>query len=293
MRMKMGVGRSPATVLLAAGVVVVQLWAADASADEVCRFSGTTDYDGQVAVTTDVAASDGVTMVDVAVTFDSTTVFWLHVHYLIEEVSTWRAGELERVAVNSRYLLGGHIIRQQWDDFQRGSDGLEAHRVQAKTLADFRRRHPGFVQHWDPATFGQPWLHDYPFASPERRADLDLKGSPLPSELRSPLAMAFYWIRWLPRGGQDVTVFLPGFKTERLVDLRIAAASSTGGTLLRAPLHYSVLSERPVSTATARTSPDRHLLQLAFELYGSRGSARGLINQEGCEGASVAPANRR
>ena len=112
MRMKMGVGRSPATVLLAAGVVVVQLWAADASADEVCRFSGTTDYDGQVAVTTDVAASDGVTRVDVAVTFDSTTVFWLHVHYLIEEVSTWRAGELERVAVNSRYLLGDHIVRQ-------------------------------------------------------------------------------------------------------------------------------------------------------------------------------------
>jgi hypothetical protein len=293
MQMTMGIGKSPATVLLAACIAVVQLCAVDASADEVCRFAGTTDYDGHVAVTTDVAATDGVTRVGVAVTFDSTTVFWLHVHYLIEEVSTWRAGELERVAVNSRYLLGGHIVRQQWDDFQRGADGLQAHRVQAKTLADIRRRHPGFVQHWDPATFGQPWLHDYQSASPERRADLDLKGSPLPSGLRSPLAMAFYWVRWLPRGGQDVTVFLPGFKTERLVDLQIAAASSTGGTLLRAPLRYSALSDTPVSTATARTSPDRHLLQLAFELHGSRGSARGLINQEGCEGASVAPADRR
>ena len=97
--------------------------------------------------------------------------------------------------MNSRYLIGNHIVRQQWDYFQRGADGLQAYRVQAKTLADFRRRHPGFIQHWDPATFGQPWLDDYPAVSPERRIDLDLKGAPLPSALRPPLAMAFYWVR--------------------------------------------------------------------------------------------------
>jgi hypothetical protein len=43
-----------------------------------------------------------------------------------------------------------------------------------------------------------------------------------------------------------------------------------------APLRYSAFSERPVSIATARTSPDGHLLQLAFEVHGLRGSGRGL-----------------
>jgi hypothetical protein len=161
--------------------------------------------------------------------------------------------------------------------------------VQAKTLADFRRSHPGFVRHWDPATFGSPWLQDYQSASPERRADLDLKALPLPSGLRSPLAMAFYWIRWLPLGGRDVPIFLPGFKVDQLVDVPIAAASSTGGLLWRAPLHYSALSKTPASTATAWTSSDRHLLQLAFEVHEPGGSAYGLIHQKGCEGAPIKP----
>jgi hypothetical protein len=186
-----------------ASSIAVWLCRAEAFAAEVCHFTGTTDYAGHVTVTTDAAATAGVTRIDVAAAFESTTMFWLGVRYLIEEVSTWRAGHLESVAVNSRYLLGNYIVRQQWDKFERSADGFQAHRVQAKTLADFRLRHPNFVQHWDPATFRQPWLDDYQSASPERRADLDLRGSPLPSGLRSPLAMAFYWIRWLPRGDQS------------------------------------------------------------------------------------------
>jgi hypothetical protein len=176
-----------------------------------------------------------VTKVDVAATF-STTMFWLHMEYLVEELSIWRAGELESVAVNSRYLVGERVIRQQWDEFQRGTDGLQAYRVQAKTLADFRREHPGFVQQWDPATFGQPWLRDYKAASPKRRPDLDL--SPFPSGLRSPLAMAFYWVRWLLHRSLDVPVFLPGLKHDRLVNLSITATTSLGGTVWRAPLQY-------------------------------------------------------
>jgi hypothetical protein len=276
--------------LLLAGVVAAQSCIVDASAGEVCHFAGTTNYAGRVAVATNVAAADGVTRVDVAVTFEATTILWLHIHYLVEEISFWRAGELESVAVNNRYFVGGHIVRQQWDDFHRGPDGLHGYRVQAKTLADFRRRHPGFVQHWDPATFGWPWLHDYQSASPERRPDLDLKGSPLPTGLRSPLAMAFYWVRWLPRVGQNVPVFLPGFKAERLIELPIAGASWTGGMLWRTPLRYPALSKRAPSTATAWTSADGHLLQLAFELHGSHGVARGLIHQEGCDGIPVEPA---
>jgi hypothetical protein len=275
-----------------AGMFIVQTCRPDAFAAEVCRFTGTTDYDGHVAVTAEVAATGSVTSVDVVANFESTTTLWLRLHYMLEEVSTWRGGELENVAVNSRYLIGDHIVRQQWDDFERGHDGMLGHRVQAKNLGDFRHRHPGFVQHWDPATFGQPWLHDYPAASPERRADLDLKDASLPSGLRSPLAMAFYWVRWLPHDGQEVPVFLPGFKADRLVDLPITAAPAPDGTLWKAPLRYPALSKTPASVATAHTSSDGHLLQLSFELHEARGSARGVINQAGCEGAPVAPLDR-
>ncbi|MGC1411291.1 MAG: hypothetical protein WA864_20395 [Acetobacteraceae bacterium] len=283
---------SQAAGFLLAGMIAVQLCSAEAFAAEVCHFTGNTDYDGHVAVTTAVAATGGVTRVDVIANFESTTTFWLRLHYMLEEVSSWRGGELENVAVNSRYLIGNHIVRQQWDDFQRDHDGMLGHRVQAKNLGDFRHKHPGFVQHWDPATFGQPWLRDYPAASPERRADLDLKGSSLPSGLRSPLAMAFYWVRWLPHDGQEVPVFLPGFKADRLVDLPITAARAPDGTLWKTPLRYPALSKTPTSEATAHISSDGHLLQLAFELHEARGSARGVINQVGCEGAPVAPVDQ-
>lgn len=259
-----------------------------ATAAEVCRYVGTTDYGGHVSVSTQVAEMHGTTRIDVTVTFVSSTMFWFGVRYLLEEVSTWRRGQLESVAANSRYLLGEHVVRQQWDDFQRGNDGLQAYRVQAKTFADLRRKHPGFSQHWDPATFGQPWLGDYPAAAPERRVDLDLKSAPLPAGLRSPLAFAFYWVRWL-HGGQDVPVFLPGFKADRLVEVPIESAGSSLGTLWRASLHYPGLRDSPSSNAAALISPDRHLLEISFELYTARGSGRGAITQEGCDGAPVVP----
>ncbi|HEY7579742.1 MAG TPA: hypothetical protein VH855_19305 [Acetobacteraceae bacterium] len=258
-----------------------------ASAAEVCRFAGSTDYAGHVAVTTAVTKAADGTIVDVAAAFDSTSMFLFGVHYLLEEVSIWRGGRLEDVAVNSRYLLGHRIVRQQWDEFRRVADGMQAERVQAKTLADFRRRHPGFVQHWDPATFGQPWLRDYPLAPPERRVDLDLHASPLPPALRSPLAMAFYWVRWLPNIGQDVPVFLPGFKADRLVEVPLAPAPAAEGTVWRAVLHYPSLSERHPSTTTALVSSDGHLLRITFELHTTYGSGRGDIEQQGCDGTPV------
>lgn len=276
-----------------AGVVAASLFTVNASAAEVCRFSGTTDYDGQVAVTTDVTAADGATQVDVVLRFQATTMLWLHMHYLVQELSTWRGGQLQSAAVNIRYLIGEHIVRQQWDVFQRTALGLQGRRVQGKTLEDFRLKHPDFVQYWDPATFGRSWLHDYQFGLPERRADLDLKRSPLPPHLRTPLAMAFYWIRWMPHGGMDVPVFLPGFKAERLVTLAITGTPSAGGMLWRTPLNYASLSKALPSTATAWTSSDRYLMQLAFALHTSQGSASGLIHQEGCEGAPLGPVNEQ
>jgi hypothetical protein len=264
-----------------------------AASAEVCRFSGSTDYAGHVAVTAEVTAAGDSTIVDVAATFDSKAMFLFGVRYLLEELSIWRGEHLEIVAVNSRYLLGDRIVRQTWDEFRRAADGMQGERVQAKTLADFRLRHPGFVQHWDPASFGQPWLRDYPSAPPERRIDLDLHASPLPPALRSPLALAFYWVRWLPRAGQDVPVFLPGFKAERLVEVPVASESTAAGTVYRAVLHYSSLSERQPSTASALVSPDQHLMRIAFELHTAYGSGRGEIDQQGCDGSPVPPRGER
>ena len=105
--------------------------------------------------------------------------------------------------------------------------------------------------------------------------------------------MAFYWIRWLRRGEQTVQVFLPGFKKERLMKLPITFVPSSGGTVWQAPLHHSAFSESPVSVATAHISPDGHLLRLAVEVHGSRGSGRGLITEDGCDGKPVVPTDRR
>nr|WP_294508606.1 hypothetical protein [uncultured Rhodopila sp.] len=218
--------------------------------------------------------------------FEATWMWFFHFRYLVQEISTWRANRMQSLAVNTRYLAGDRIVRQQWDAFERSPDGLQARRVQAKTLADFRRRHPGFVQHWDPATFGSPWLQDYPAASPERRADLDLKALPLPEGLSSPLAMAFYWVRWMPRGAEQVPVFLPGFKADKLVDVPVTADASG---VRRASLHYPGLSRSPASIATAVTAADGRLLQLAFDVHEPGESAHGVVHQEGCQGAPVRP----
>ena len=261
-----------------------------ARAEEICRFAGTTDYDGRVAVLAEAAAVDGAVRVDVRLQFDATPMWFVHTHYLMQEISLWRPDGLALLAVNRRYSSNGRIVRQQWDVFERAADGLAAHRVQGKTLAGLRRAHPGFAQHWDPATFGQSWLQDFPRAGAERRPDLDLGGAPV--TLRPPLALAFYWLRWLPPAGGLVPVFLPGFKAQKRVDLPIGPPTpvGVGQSVRRAPLHHPALSRGEASTALAWVSADRHVLQLALDLHGWGRHARGLIRLEGCTGAPPLPA---
>jgi hypothetical protein len=99
-----------------------------AASAEVCRFSGSTDYAGHVAVTAAVTAVGDSTIVDVAAVFNSKAIFLFGVRYLLEEQSIWRGEHLENVAVNSRYLLGHRIVRQQWDEFRRAADGMQGER---------------------------------------------------------------------------------------------------------------------------------------------------------------------
>ncbi len=216
----------PAIGRCAVCFVAALLATVTARASEVCRFAGTTDYSGRIEATTNVNArvTDGTTTVDVIVHFIATPWPLVHIRYLMQEVSTWKSDQLQSVATNSRYLVDGHIVRQIWDLFDRGTNGLEAYRLQGKTLDDFRRKYPAFVRHWGAANFSQPWIQDYRLAGAERRPDLDLPASSVGPDLRSPLALAFYWSRWIPRIGQAATVFLPGFKKNKHLDLTFGAA---------------------------------------------------------------------
>lgn len=88
--------------LLLTSIAVMILGTGDRADAEACRFAGTTDPSGKVAVTADVIETNGMTHVDVAASFEATTMFWFRIHYLVEEVSTWRSGELETVGVGRR-----------------------------------------------------------------------------------------------------------------------------------------------------------------------------------------------
>jgi hypothetical protein len=252
------------------------------AAAELCRYAGATDYAGHLALTTTATSHNDTTTVDVTADFEATSMIFVHLHYLVEEISLWRGGVMHQVAMNTREAVNGHVVRQLWDRFLRSGQTLQGQRVQGKTLADFVRKHPGFATHWNSADFARPWLDDFAQGAPERRPDLDF--GPAPPGLRSPLALAFYWVRFLPPGGANIPVFMPGFKTDKSLEVQISSATTASGTVLRAPLRYDWFSPTPVSTVAARISPDHHMQILAFDVHGARGAARGAIHQEFCAG---------
>ena len=259
----------------AAGLLALCL--APARAAEVCRYAGVTSYSGRVAVQAEASEAQGVTTVDVLARLDAKYLLFWTVQYLAEEISTWRAGELQSVAVNNRYIVNGRPSRQQWDVFTRGPDGLLASRVQSRSLSEFRRRHLAFAGHWDPARFGQPWLPDYPAAQPERRTDLDLPRAAMPPQTRTPFALAFYWSRWLPEAGGMVPVFMPGWKRDTRLQAEVAPA---GPGRWRMALRYP--GTAAPSSAEAVVSPDHRLLRLSFDVHAAAGSGQGWVDRTEC-----------
>ncbi len=201
---------------------------------ETCRYDGVTSYAGRLAIVAEAVADGGAVRVDVRLQLDAQPLPLLHTHYLMEEISTADANGVERVAVNSRYRVDGHIVRQQWDVFDRTAEGLDAFRIEGKRAGEFGRQHPRFASFWDPGRFGQPWLEAFVRASPERRRDLDLRQ--MSASVRPPLALAFYWLRVLPAAGGVVPVFLPGFKDAKRVDLSIGPSASAAGAPRAAPV---------------------------------------------------------
>lgn len=267
--------------LLAASILVSP--AARAAGAETCQFSGKTSYGGRLGVAAESRIVGERREIDVRLELNATPLPFIHTHYVMEEISSWRRDGIERVAVNDRYSFDGHIVRQQWDVYNRVADGLQAFRVQGKRSGEFQRQHPDFVQFWDPGMFGKPWLDHYPYSIGTRRPDLDLHHDP--SAVRTPLALAFYWIGWLPRQGSVVPLFLPGFKEQKLVDLPINPTPdrlAAGQSGWKAPIEYPYLSLTRPSVAMAWTSSDRHLLQLAFDLHGVEHGARGIVHEDWC-----------
>jgi hypothetical protein len=188
--------------------MTVSLGASTCWADEVCRYSGTTSHSSYVMVVSKAAASNGETTVDVSARSFG-IIDW---QYLYQEIGIFRAGHLQTIAVNHRYSFSGSTRRQLWDVFTCGQTGMSTYRVQANSLDGMRARHPGFVLHWDLATFGEPWLQGYAVARPERRADLVLPRADMPENVDTPLILGFYWIRWADSKTCTFPVFLPGFK---------------------------------------------------------------------------------
>ena len=267
------------------GALVVLLLAPAAARAESCHFTGTTSQNGHLAVEATTTQADGLTTVDVTLEF--TIHAWMtDYRYLGQEITSWRGTELQSIAVNQRSLADGDIKRQQWDVFTRSGARLEGYRVQAKHLADFRQRHPGFVAHWAPADFGQPWLDDYRRATPERRPDLDLPAA----GARTPLAFAFYWSRFLPQAGARVPLVLPSFKRNKSTDLRLGPATpGDGWSRWSTELHHPSLEASPASLAAAWVSPDRYLLQLGFDIHTEWASGRAMLHAEGCQGIQIRP----
>lgn len=272
-----------------AGILVV-LAGAPASAGEACHFTGTTDYAGHLSIDTQAAADGNGIRLDVRLRLDAAPLPLVRTHYLMEEISFWRADGLARLAVNNRYSFDGHVVRQQWDVYDRNAEGLAAYRVQGKRTTDFEKHHPGFLSHWDAQAFGKPWLEDYARAAAERRPDLDLRHDM--TRVRPPLALAFYWLRWLPSGGDVVPVFLPGFKEQKLVDVVVGAAPApeqAGLLAWQATLHYPGLSPGRPSVVQAWATSGRQMRQLSFDLHGVEHSARAWIQQDGCIGTPPSP----
>lgn len=237
------------------------------------------------------SAANGDTTVDVTARVNARSFGMVDWRYLYEEIGTWRDGELRSVGVNHRYSVFGVMRRQQWDLFDRTPDGMTAWRVEANSLADFKAKHPGFVRHWDPASFGEPWLADYQAAVPDRRADLDLPLASMPAGLGTPLLLAFYWVRWAGARERTVPVFLPGFKHNARVDIQVVSRGvGTDGLLhLQSSVLHPQLSETKVSTGDAWISPDHHLVRVTFEAHADYGSATGELHLDGCEGQPPIP----
>lgn len=266
-------------------VVAAILTSQAAYAAETCRFAGTTDFAGHVEVTTAAAARNGLLRVQILARFDGRWLAVLHIRHLLEETSVWRAGQLQSVAVNTRDMLNDRPTRQQWDIFQRTPQGFQAHRIEGKSAGEFSHKFPLFAAHWTPASFGENWEQDFWRAGAERRADLDLPANQVSAHLVTPLALAFYWLPHLVHTDQTIPVFLPGFKRNKVIAVRLQDTPASGGTVWQTAVRYPGLSDDDPSVVRGLVGADGRIEQLAVRLHRSGRSAQGSLRALRCSGS--------
>lgn len=242
---------------------------------EVCTYEGDASYGGHVLVRTEASTAGGVLSLRVTGRLTASPWRLWNVEYFGDEITTWRDGVLRGIAANSRYLVNGGVKRQQWDVWKPEAGGLEASRAQAKREREFHTRYPSFAVHWPIAAFGRDWLPGFAAAPPERRPDLDLP-HPNPA-LRTPLALAFYWIRFLPPGTSSVPVFLPGFKRDALVTEPLRYE----GAAWHMPLHHPALGDQSSATAVIEGTM---LRWLSIEAHETLGNGVAAVTLMGCSG---------
>jgi len=284
-----GQGRARWLINRACLVLACQLAITPAAAAEVCRYAGSGDYHAQIGITTIAQKREQATRVRVLWDLAARVLLVFHIHYLVEEISDWRAGVLQTVALNVRFFVNGRIIRQQWDVFDRTASGFAAWRLQAKTATEFAARAGGFAPHWVPSSFGAPWLDAFRAAPAERRPDLDLPSDEAPADLVSPLAEAFYNVRSAPARAQLVALFLPGNKKQHRADIAVAAPDlgPAGAHVWRVRLDSARLGIVPGSAASLTVSADGALQTISFAVATARHAARGGIHAEGCAGSAA------
>ena len=228
-----------------------------------CYYNGQTSYHGQVTATVADTETPAGLVIDVHLRLDATPWHIWPVQFLIQERSTYRNGTLYAVEVNGRWSSNGSIRRQYWDVLTPTPAGFEAYRIQVKRQSDLRRRNPPLARYWNPATFDQPWLSIFTIATPDRRPDLDLPTAQIPPNLKSPLALAFYWSR--QHLGPTVPIFLPGWKR----DARLTGTLTHTGLTTRLTLPHPALE--PGSYIEATQNP--HTLRLAAQTTAGDGEA--------------------
>ena len=255
---------------------------------ETCRFTGTTSHDGHLQVRAETTRSEGLTTVDVTVAFAIKT--WLSdFRYLGQEISTWRGTALQAVAVNQRTLANDAVKRQQWDVFSRHGDRLEAYRVQAKYLSDFRQRYPelrpalvagelrrALARRLSP---GRAGAAARPRPAGRRRCHADPDGVRV---LLEPVPAA------RGHGGDDGAAGLQA-RSDRRVAGRPGRAPATGGAAgpPRCGTRTSVHPRPRWPPPGCR--PTTILLQLGFDIHTTWASGQALLRPEGCQGIQIRP----
>jgi hypothetical protein len=267
-------------------VVLAVVLAPAVRAEEVCRYSGTTDYSGHVVIETRAATTPDGVKVDVTANVAARQLGLIDWRYLYQEIGVWRGGELREIGVNNRYSVLGVMRRQQWDLFHRGQAGFQGWRLEANSRGDLEKKFPRFAAHWDPTSFGQPWLADYAASGPERRADLDLPADRMTRDLGTPLQMGFYWIRWAGAHDRTVPMFLPGLKHDTRVDVNVAPVGDAppGLVHLRSTVRFAHLSDTRASIGDAWISNDHHLRTVTFDARTDHASAHGELRLDACQG---------